>query len=662
MKLKQMQHPALAAAAVLAVFAMAVTLLLSNGAPAHAQTPTPTPPRHATPEACPEQAARLVDSGHYALFDVYWNPDEGELTNNPCPPSVTHVPASRDDEGGSTPASDTRSPSDINIASTIIHIPNSAKVNLLNSNTPYTAAKYPKLWEADNAENPDGPGDRRVWALPACPPDGPSDSTPDNSLCISFSAALLDRADWINADGSTGGKVVYQIDHVHQTDIDEQATRYVLAYDADATATIPFEPLWNTANADDNLLPVAAGEYERPVWFFTSPGTFEFQVHIQGRPNPALSSEPSVTSDVREYIFHVGAEADVDVAVAITPESPNPESNVTLTITAGNDGPDTAPSTKVEVTLPEELSYSSHTPTTDTFTDSNEDGVLTWDAGSLASGESKTLVITAAVDGGTHGKTLKVEATVSATETVEAGGVQHEVPVADPNPSNTDTSTVTVSSDTTEPPVFQVTRSVHENAYGGESVGDPIEVLYPDEDEDDLVFSLDEAGSKHFTVSNVNGSAQIAVKPNAYLNYEETPNTYNFKLSVSDGKDANGNADLNPDDSLAVKISVKDVDETGTGPLTISFEPVTDGTETELCAALQHPEMDTDFPNTYLWQARDLDVHEVDWSRDSGTEECIQVTSDETVSREYRVIGFTIPDPDDTTRRALESPWTQNTP
>ena len=43
---------------------------------------TDTPPRHKTPEACPgetgnpnKKAARaVVDSGYYALFDVWWNP------------------------------------------------------------------------------------------------------------------------------------------------------------------------------------------------------------------------------------------------------------------------------------------------------------------------------------------------------------------------------------------------------------------------------------------------------------------------------------------------------------------------------------------------------------------------------------------------------------
>ena len=103
--------------------------------------------RDATPEACPAQgqAARVVDSGHYALFDVYWNPVEEELTNTVCPPSrCTYIPAKyNDDDELITPARTDRAASSINITAeppTIIHIPSSAKINLSDSND---------LWEQD---------------------------------------------------------------------------------------------------------------------------------------------------------------------------------------------------------------------------------------------------------------------------------------------------------------------------------------------------------------------------------------------------------------------------------------------------------------------------------------------------------------------------------
>ncbi len=332
------------AVAALAIFAVAAVMLLSGGGPAQADTAAlslapdsgggPSPqqtdptPRHATPEPCPgdegnpnEQAARVVDSGHYALFDVWWNPEEKELTNNSCPPTVMHVPAQTPVPAGpnnphgkpGTPARDDRSPSSINIGETVIHIPNSARVTL--NETDYPEDKYPELWAADDAENPDGEGDRVVWALPACPPEG---SPPADDLCISFSAALLNPLDWRDPDTGypDNAKVEFQIDHVHQIDIDKQDPRYVLAYAVpDADAPVPNAPLWNTADADINLMPVAVGEYERPIWFFTSPGRFEFQVHIKGHPNldphrpdglEPVSEEPSVTGGVHTYTFYVG--------------------------------------------------------------------------------------------------------------------------------------------------------------------------------------------------------------------------------------------------------------------------------------------------------------------------------------------------------------------
>ncbi len=132
-------------------------------------------------------------------------------------------------------------------------------------------------------------------------------------------------------------------------------------------------------------------------------------MHIRGNPNHAtkrsdglkpISPDDSVTSDMRTYIIHVVAEADLGVTATVTPDNPSPNDTVTITITASNAGPETAPETSVDVTLPPGLTYSSHAPASDTFADSDSDRVWTWDAGSLASGASKTLTIKATVDAG----------------------------------------------------------------------------------------------------------------------------------------------------------------------------------------------------------------------------------------------------------------------
>ena len=583
------------AVAALAIVTVAAVMLLAGGAPAQADTaslapdsggsnlvphqqttPTPTPtPRHAPPPACSKDAAAVVDSGHIALFDVWWNPEELELTNSSCPPTVTHVKEVKKKGKVVSPARDDRSPSDIDIEKTVIHIPNSARTTL-------NVTKYPKreegkdnyqaLWNADAKENrdtngddtPDGVGDGIVWALPACPTDGSTDPV----LCFLFSAGLLNPDDWL-ADS----KITYHLDHVHQIDIDKQDPRYTLAYNVDSKG-MP-DLLWDSSNVRVTKMDVMPGGYERPTLFFTDRGTYELQVHITGKPDGAkadrISKDESVSSDVRTYIIHVGAEADLGVTATATPVNPSPGNEVTVTITASNAGPEAAPKTSVDVTLPPGLTYASHTaPANTTFTDG--DGVWTWNAEALASGASKTLTIKAKVDKGTHGQKLTTKAAISATETLkitetvknEETGEEKEVekkydvPVADPVADNDmATATVTVTSAANVDPVFMVMRSVAEESPAGTLVGDPIKVREPNSG-DTLTFSLTGEGADQFAVSSVEGGAQIAVANGADLDFE-VKRAYEFDLEVSDGSDANGNPDPSADDTIAVLIELKDM-------------------------------------------------------------------------------------------------------
>ena len=154
--------------------------------------------------------------------------------------------------------------------------------------------------------------------------------------------------------------------HVHQVDIDKQDRRYVLAYDVPEAGP---QLRWYSADQNTDKVYVAPGGYDRPMWFFPSRGAYEFQVYIRGNPNATLSDAASVTSDYREYIVHVGAEANVSVGMQVTPQNPSPGNNVSIEVTASNSGPDAAPSTKVDVTLPEGLTYLSHSPSAFTFAD-----------------------------------------------------------------------------------------------------------------------------------------------------------------------------------------------------------------------------------------------------------------------------------------------------
>ncbi len=530
-------------------------------------TATPTPPRHKTPEACPgdesrpdDEAASVIDSGQYALFDVYWNPVEGELTNTVCPPRTEYARAGF--SGGIT----RRSESSIDITAeppTIIHIPSSAMVDL-STTTEYTQARYPAVWIADGAENrPNaegtpvpGKGDRKVWVLPPCPHVGNVAAVGD--LCLSFSSVLLKSADW-----KPNTKIKFHLDHVHQKDLDRQLPRYTLAYDVRPGSTAApggFLPEWNSQNAKVAVMGVAPGRYEHPTWIFTSRGTYDLQVHITGEPSSALGvAEPSVNSDQQKYILHVGAEADLSVGVTAAPTdatdtSLDPGDDVTITVTASNAaGKDAAPETKVDVNLPEGLTYSSHVAATGTTYDSAT-GVWAWNEDiSLASGASKTLTITATVDAETHGQTLSAKATISATEPVKVTEtvdgveteVEHHVPVPDPDPDNDmDTATVMVARKANVDAMFRVTRSVNENSPSGTAVGEPVVASDPDDSE--LDYWLTGRDSAKFDVNN---QGQIVLSECGVLDYE-TQASYNLKLNVSDGRDEDGNND--PADSRIV--------------------------------------------------------------------------------------------------------------
>ncbi len=553
------------AVAALAIVAVAAAILLSGGNPAQATTaaetvalndggdgihlrpvqrdedptPEPTPEPTATPTprtfppepACPEVAAPAVDSGHIALFDVWWNTEELELTNSSCPPTVEHG------------EEDVRTASSINIDETVIHIPSSAKKTL--NETDYPKDDYQDLWDADDAENPNGDGDRIIWALPACP-----DSPATTPLCLSFSAALLNDADW-------DGVIVYHVDHVHQTDIDKQDPRYALVYDATDDGDVL---RWDSSDARHSQMLVTPGGYDRPKWFFTSRGTYQFQVHITGVTEQnstklggldPISTELSVNSDVREYTIHVGAEADLGVSVTAVPSvstdtSLDPGDNVTIKVKASNAGPDTAPGTKVEVTLPEGLTHSSQVVTTGTYDSST--GV--WDIGDLAvtnddntvtTDDSPTLTITATVDTGTRGETLKVKATISATETLHIKEIRrgpdgapvknaqgdyvlddqaYPVPVPDPVSGNDmDMVTVTVTSIPNVDPTIVIMCSVIEFSKPGTKVCDPVKTTDPNTG-DTLTYGLTGDGANHFAVQSVaGGKVQIAVAQGASINY-----------------------------------------------------------------------------------------------------------------------------------------------
>ena len=143
-----------------------------------------------------------------------------------------------------------------------------------------------------------------------------------------------------------------------------------------------------------------------------------------------------------------------------------------------------------------------------------------------------------------------------------------------------------------------ITRSVDENTVAGTHVGAPIAAT--DSDNDVLVYSLSGTDAASFDI--VASSGQLRTR--LVLDYEAR-SSYSVTVSVSDGKDVNGDPDTAIDDTTALRINVTDADEDGTLMLP-SQQPRVD---VSLTAFLTDPE--GAFGVDWLWERS---TNRADWT------------------------------------------------
>ncbi|MFC1717048.1 T9SS type A sorting domain-containing protein [Candidatus Poribacteria bacterium] len=101
--------------------------------------------------------------------------------------------------------------------------------------------------------------------------------------------------------------------------------------------------------------------------------------------------------------------ADLEIDNSVDNNSPNEGDIVTYTITVTNNGPDAATNIEITHLLPQEVTYVSDSPSQGNY-NSSEGG---WAVGSLSDDASATLIITAIVDAGTGGTTIRNSASVT---------------------------------------------------------------------------------------------------------------------------------------------------------------------------------------------------------------------------------------------------------
>ena len=650
--------------AVLGMAALVAVLMYLGGTPASAES-TPTfsgsaahanPQQQAGPEACADTPDPVVDSGRIAMFDVYWDAEGQNLVSNPCPPTIEYIPEGENDAGDEVPAHESRAASDVDIGSTIIHVPSTYK-ETLSADSATDRAKYGFMYD----ESGDLISDQ-IWVLPTCDPSYGS-TAGASDLCVAFSASLLRASDWKSsgtAPEDDEGDVQFEFEYEEELGIkpaDEGEAFVFYPHDDIPTGDEDDQVTWRTDNADQNELLVAPGTYEYRQWGFTKPGTYVFSVHAKGHPTDALSDKETITSEVVHYTFHVGLLAELNTNISADVATPDIGDTVTITVTANNEGPAQGDDVWVKVPLPDGLTFVSATTASGSY-DSNT-GI--WSVGTMvappnaANPTRATLTLTATVDAGTRGESMEVSAIIGGIETIGASKVTELDPH---NEHHASTVTITPLAHANVAPMFSLTRSVDENSAAGTTVGDPVTVFEPDTS-DALTYTITGDGAVNFTAVATSGGAQVQVSSIGYLNYEITQ-FYDLVLNVSDGLDENGNSDSSVDHSIALRVNVNDVYEPPPAPIrpiTVtmtadsSTNPIVGGNGFRFTLDMEYDESYSEDNLMFDWVEHDQDGSNERTSSGSVNLQETQpfypiVTPDAPVTRQYQITLWVDDDPE----------------
>ena len=307
------------------IAAVAVAVILTGGNPIQAQSTDNT----YDPARCgpgfddfydrPEFPVDQVDSGHFALFDAYYDFDADEphrptqereawaglMSMNFCPPEL----AVTDDGFGNFTT--TRSQADIDIDHTVFH------VDQLHTLTAADVAAYPffKKGDADGDGVDDAVGEQVYWL-------GSGEEEDDSGLRISFSTALFDAKYWYREDdeGNSIAPLWYEVEAERELGVHPRLFGHIYVFDdSSAPAGELKQAVWNSELSDTGRFYMRPGQYRNFQWAFTKAGTYELEVHLNGHTRRGrlpdlpedevwhpVSEHNIVTSDVKRYIFQVG--------------------------------------------------------------------------------------------------------------------------------------------------------------------------------------------------------------------------------------------------------------------------------------------------------------------------------------------------------------------
>ena len=181
--------------------------------------------------------------------------------------------------------------------------------------------------------------------------------------------------------------------------------------------------------------------------------------------------------------------------------------------------------------------------------------------------------------------------------------------------SNNDTLNVTITvTDVNELPAFlsteSGTRSIAENTGADHDIGALVTATDPD-DGDNLTYTLGGTDAGDFAIEASTGQLQTK----ADLDYETKP-SYSVIVSVSDGRDANGNTDTTTDATTPVTIVVTDVNEQPAFALRTATRTIDENTapETNIGAPITATDPDNDYTLSYSLREADAESFRINAS------------------------------------------------
>lgn len=334
--------------------------------------------------------------------------------------------------------------------------------------------------------------------------------------------------------------------------VDEGATEDIPVNHAPAFGTNPIERSVdeNTGSGEDIGAPVTANDEENDTLTYSLTGTDASHFDIESSTGQILT-DGELDHETKDT-YYLAVQVTDGKNVAGDPDSAIDDSiDVTVTVDDVDEPP------VFDSGIPTSLNVIENTPAGENIGDP------------VTATDPEKLAVTYQLDTG-DGASFDIDSSgqiKTKADLMDRTQSTYNVTVTASDPGGNEAEhDVTISvTDANDPPAFKsdqgdvqtsTTREVAENTASGQPVGDPVTAT--DDENDTLTYSLGGTDAASFDFDKSTG--QIKVKDP--LDFETGTTSYSVTVSVTDGKDLNGNAEDPPvdDASIDVTIAVTNID------------------------------------------------------------------------------------------------------